>query len=211
MVSFPIHDFNTDNVNILLIVPNFALIIGGYSDGNLDTVEVVSPDPISNPVPDCMKVLGNFPKKIRGAVGTTFGKLNQSYKILLSHSLLLLTRKCTSCVRRYRWRRQLPKPLLEIWRHTWSMDPCRQVSVMQCRKADPVRQARLLHLFIFCLEKYHHKCITAYAWYIYCDHSITFLINRYALKLHPLSLYYNRVQQRDSYFSFQYEWGQGIQ
>ena len=72
----------TDNVNILLIVPNFALIIGGHdggSDGIKDTVEVVSPDPISNPVPDCMKTLGNFPKKIRGVVGTTFGKLNQIY------------------------------------------------------------------------------------------------------------------------------------
>ena len=133
------HDLHTDNIHIFFIVPNFALIIGGPdANGNLDTVEVVSPDPISNPVPDCMKVLGNFPKKIRAAVGTTFGKLNQSYKILSSHSLLLLTRKCTSCVRRYRWRRQFSKPLLAIWRHTWSVDPCRQVSVMQCLKANTV-------------------------------------------------------------------------
>ena len=43
-------------------------------------MEVVSPDPISNPVPDCLKVLKNFPKTIRDATGTTFGKLTATEK-----------------------------------------------------------------------------------------------------------------------------------
>ena len=47
----------------------YALIIDGQ-------VRVVSPDPISNPVPDCMKNLGNFPIDSYAAVGTTFGKFN---------------------------------------------------------------------------------------------------------------------------------------
>ena len=41
----------------------------------MDTVEVVSADPISNPVPECMKNISSFPVRIRYAVGTTFGAL----------------------------------------------------------------------------------------------------------------------------------------
>ena len=56
--------------------PEYTLIIGGYQSGNyLDTVEVVSADPISNPVPECMKNISSFPVRIRWAVGTTFGAL----------------------------------------------------------------------------------------------------------------------------------------
>ena len=59
------------------MIPDFILVVGGYSgSGRLDTVEVASPDPISNPVRDCFENMGNFPQQINGAVGTTFGKLN---------------------------------------------------------------------------------------------------------------------------------------
>ena len=59
--------------------PEYALVIAGH-DLNIaiDTVEVVSPDPISNPVLDSMKGLRSFPTSIHGSVGTTFGKLNIS-------------------------------------------------------------------------------------------------------------------------------------
>ena len=43
----------------------------------MDTVEVVSPDPLSNEVPNCIKTLSNFPTRISYAVGTTFGKLKR--------------------------------------------------------------------------------------------------------------------------------------
>ena len=39
---------------------------------------MVSPNPTSNPVPNCMKVLGNFPANIMMAVGTTFSKLKRA-------------------------------------------------------------------------------------------------------------------------------------
>ena len=46
---------------------------GGSLDGNeTDRVEVVGINPNNNN--GCLKVLGNFPKPIRGAVGTTFGE-----------------------------------------------------------------------------------------------------------------------------------------
>ena len=59
-------------------VLDFILIVGGQNlirPYHLDTVEVVSPDPLSNEVPNCIKTLGDFPTTIWGAVGTTFGKL----------------------------------------------------------------------------------------------------------------------------------------
>ena len=63
--------------------PEFTLIIGGHKgNGNLDTVEVVSADPISNPVPECMKNIRSFPMGIRWAVGTTFGTL-ENIRIML--------------------------------------------------------------------------------------------------------------------------------
>ena len=52
--------------------PEYALIMGG----DQETIDMVSPDPTSNPVPDCMKALGNFPKQLCCNVGTTFGKFN---------------------------------------------------------------------------------------------------------------------------------------
>ena len=66
------HNLNCDGhtVCILLVFPEYALVIAGH------TVEVVSPDPISNPVLDSMKGLRSFPTSIHGSVGTTFGKLN---------------------------------------------------------------------------------------------------------------------------------------
>ena len=62
----------------------YTLIIGGFVgsgtippafalDGNeTDRVEVVGINPNNNN--GCLKVLGNFPKPIKGAVGTTFGE-----------------------------------------------------------------------------------------------------------------------------------------
>ena len=59
------------------------LLIGGYNGNRkLDTVEVVSADPISNPVPECMKNISSFPVEISSAVGTTFGAL-ENITILL--------------------------------------------------------------------------------------------------------------------------------
>ena len=55
---------------------NYVLVVGGSSGATLDTVEVVSLSPTSNPVPNCTRVLGNFPTAIMRAVGTRFGKLN---------------------------------------------------------------------------------------------------------------------------------------
>ena len=69
-----------DCLDILLNIPEYTIFIGGKTGSRLDTVEVVSPDPISNPVPDCLKVLNNFPKTIRDATGTTFGKLTVTEK-----------------------------------------------------------------------------------------------------------------------------------
>ena len=64
----------------LFMITDFILVIGGvqsddYGTVRIDTVEVASPDPISRPVRDCWQNLGNFPQRIYGAVGTTFGKL----------------------------------------------------------------------------------------------------------------------------------------
>ena len=55
---------------------DFILIVGGYGTaGRLDTVEVVSPDPVSNPVSLCTRTLRNFPTALsEGPVGTTFSK-----------------------------------------------------------------------------------------------------------------------------------------
>ena len=62
----------------------YTIIIGGFvgsgtippangNDGNeTDRVEVVGINPNNNN--GCLKVLGNFPKPILGAVGTTFGE-----------------------------------------------------------------------------------------------------------------------------------------
>ena len=56
---------------------DFILTVGGHgSGGTVDTVEVVSPDADSNPVPECIKTLGNFPTTIDDGVATTFGKFN---------------------------------------------------------------------------------------------------------------------------------------
>ena len=63
--------------------PEYTLLIGGWTNRRLDTVEVVSADPVSNPVPECMKNISSFPVRIRYAVGTTFGAL-ENIRIMLS-------------------------------------------------------------------------------------------------------------------------------
>ena len=66
------------NLTISVFVSDFILVVGGRTSGNsdvFDTVEVVSANPNSNPVPTCMQNINNFPNTIYGAVGTTFGKL----------------------------------------------------------------------------------------------------------------------------------------
>ena len=76
LILFPILEIKS-MIRILtimhpLVLPDYTLIIGGSGGGILNTVEVVGQDTTS-PVPDCMKNLGNFPTRIIGAVGTTFG------------------------------------------------------------------------------------------------------------------------------------------
>ena len=62
---------------------SYILVVGGNEGGQgfLDTVEVVSPNPTSNPIPACINVLGNFPTQIQEAVGTTFGKLKRALHV----------------------------------------------------------------------------------------------------------------------------------
>ena len=66
-----------------LFVSDFILVVGGWTGsrggtpGGFATVEAVSADPDSNPVPNCMQNITDFPKTIYGAVGTTFGKLRE--------------------------------------------------------------------------------------------------------------------------------------
>ena len=58
------------------MLPDYTLIIGGtvgWGNTMFDTVQLVSPDPTSYNVSECMQGLGNFPTVIYGAVGTTFG------------------------------------------------------------------------------------------------------------------------------------------
>ena len=77
-------------VTAFICISDFTLVVGGY-DGRfpgLDTVEVVSPDPLSHEVPQCMKTLDNFPTKFFGAVGTAFGKSNGKWKLKRRAGLL---------------------------------------------------------------------------------------------------------------------------
>ena len=63
-----------------LFVSDFILVVGGQNSGTpggFATVEAVSANPDSNPVPNCMQNITDFPKTIYGAVGTTFGKLRE--------------------------------------------------------------------------------------------------------------------------------------
>ena len=52
------------------------------------TVEVVSPD--GDPVPNCMKNLNDFPRKVWGAVGTTFGKLQAKLVLQTEEALAVV-------------------------------------------------------------------------------------------------------------------------
>ena len=55
---------------MLLFSALLYMVIGGYNDGPLTDVELVSLDPDNNPVPPCLKDLNNFPVEIRGAAGS---------------------------------------------------------------------------------------------------------------------------------------------
>ena len=68
-------------VKAFLCISDFTVIVGGHDGSRLNTVEVVSPDPLSHEVPQCFKTLGNFPTSIYNAVGTTFGKSNRKWKL----------------------------------------------------------------------------------------------------------------------------------
>ena len=75
-IGLPMEELNCTSTEPC--IGDYTLIIGGYNVntlGTLDAVEVVSPDPISYPVPECTKDLGNLPTKIMGTVGTTFGEV----------------------------------------------------------------------------------------------------------------------------------------
>ena len=71
-------------VKAFICISDFTLIVGGDASvwhHDTDTVEVISPDPLSHEVPQCIKTLGNFPTMIFLAVGTTFGKLKGEWKL----------------------------------------------------------------------------------------------------------------------------------
>ena len=73
-------------IEAFTFVSDFILLVGGKPLSN--TVEVVSPNPLSNAVPNCIKTLGDFPTRIRSAVGTTFGKLKRKRKLKHEKGLL---------------------------------------------------------------------------------------------------------------------------
>ncbi len=46
------------------------MVVGGFNGGGrLDTVELISLDPVNHPVPDCLKQLGNYPEDMFFAGG----------------------------------------------------------------------------------------------------------------------------------------------
>ena len=45
------------------------MVVAGLDSGNVDTVELVSLDPLNHPVPDCLKDLAPYPIRVRGASG----------------------------------------------------------------------------------------------------------------------------------------------
>ena len=48
----------------------FLMVIGGYEDtSNLDDVELVSINPVLNPVPECLSQLNSLPLSLTGAAG----------------------------------------------------------------------------------------------------------------------------------------------
>ena len=73
------NDSNSYCYILYILVSDFFLVVGGHVLGGqpfvkpLASVEAVSAD--SNPLPNYMKNLNDFPKTIYSAVGTTFGKL----------------------------------------------------------------------------------------------------------------------------------------
>ena len=81
-------------LNIFLpALPDYTLVIGGNGrSSDSGYVELVSPDPLSNPIPNCKRNLGSSPswthvldhkigiaKGSTLAVGTTFGKLYRGH------------------------------------------------------------------------------------------------------------------------------------
>ena len=80
---------NQNLIEAFTFVSDFILLVGGRDRNSYsDTVEVVSPNPLSNAVPNCIKTLGDFPTRIRSAVGTTFGKLKRKRKLKHEKDLL---------------------------------------------------------------------------------------------------------------------------
>ncbi len=64
---------------------HWVMVVGGYdSADDLDEVELVSLDPISHPVPDCLQRLGNFPRPAVTAGGAVLKDGNEE---LLNMSL----------------------------------------------------------------------------------------------------------------------------
>jgi hypothetical protein len=45
----------------VLFLDEFLMVVGGYK---VDTVELLSPDPLNNPVPECHRQLKRFPKTV---------------------------------------------------------------------------------------------------------------------------------------------------
>ena len=71
-------------VKAFICISDFTLIVGGDASvwhHDTDTVEVISPDPLSHEVPQCMKTQPPIPTRISEAVGTTFGKIKGKWKL----------------------------------------------------------------------------------------------------------------------------------
>ena len=69
VISFPFHHESISNC--LSCKGYFIMAIGGFNggEGDLDNVELVSLDPTSQPVPDCLTQLGPVTTSVRNAAG----------------------------------------------------------------------------------------------------------------------------------------------
>ena len=52
---------------------DWVMAVGGFGSGvgRLDTVELISLDPVSNPVPECLRSLAAFPEAVLSPAGAT--------------------------------------------------------------------------------------------------------------------------------------------